>query len=58
MTLYFDSVFHMDKDSMLDFDYIPKLTKIQKHESDEHDHETKMTLGKVIFSRSFEIEVD
>jgi hypothetical protein len=48
----------MDKESTLDFDFIPKQTKIQKFNSEEHDHEIKMTLGKVIFSRSLEIEVD
>jgi hypothetical protein len=59
LEMFFDSTIIMEAESLLDFDYIPKNTTITKlSEGVTHDHETKMTLGKVIFSRTFEVEVD
>lgn len=59
LEMFFDSTIIMEADSLLDFDYIPKNTTITKlNEGITHDHDTKMTLGKVIFSRTFEVEVD
>ena len=55
--------FQISDDSVLDFSYVPKKTRIEKigqfaDEDDHSDTESEMTLGKTYFSRSIELEVD
>ena len=58
ITLFFDSLIEMDAESTLDFDAIPKHAMIVKLDTTSHDHDAVIELGSVIFSRSFEVEVD
>ena len=50
----------MEKESWIDFDAIPKFTQIKKlHDSEmNHDMVTSLALGKITFSRWFEVDVD
>lgn len=60
LTVFFDTLFHMEKESWIDFDYIPKFTQIKKLNEDHisHDMRTSLALGKITFSRMFEVDVD
>ena len=63
INLKFLDKFQISHDSILDFSYIPKKTRIEKigpfaDHDDHNDTESEMTLGKTYFSRSIEMEVD
>ena len=63
INLKFLDKFQVSHDSVLDFSYVPKKTRIEKigdfeHKDDHNDTDGEMTLGKTYFSRSIEMEVD
>ena len=63
INLKFLDKFQVSHDSVLDFSYIPKKTRIEKigdfaQKDDHNDTDGEMTLGKTYFSRSIEMEVD
>ena len=60
LTLFFDSMMHMEKESWINFDFVQglKFTQIKRLEETSHDMMTSLALGKITFSRMFEVEVD
>jgi hypothetical protein len=48
----------MEKESWIDFDSIPIISQIKKLPDSTHDGYTTLALGKITFSRMFDVEVD